>query len=114
MDPQEAQRRIMVGIKLSDLAHDQAEWSQKTFGRDDERGPVGALRHLAREAAEAEDSLDDPLEYADCLLLTIDAARRAGFGIEQLLTAAQEKMEINKKRKWPKPVDDNPVEHIRD
>src|SRR5688500_7375797 len=55
---------------------DQAEWSQATFGSDDERGPIGALKHLAKEAVEAQAAPDDEEEYADCLLLILDAARR--------------------------------------
>lgn len=30
-----------------------SEWSQKTFGSDDERGPIGALKHLAKASVES-------------------------------------------------------------
>ena len=100
---------------LLKLATEQAEWSQQTFGTDQERGPLGALMHLEKEAREAQEAPDDPSEYADCLLLIIDAARRAGIDITQLLQHAHDKLEICRQRKWPKPEHpDQPVEHIRE
>ena len=109
----------------------QAEWSQATFGSDTERGPLGALKHLEKEAREAQveakwvqenpekfDGLisktqDLRTEIADCLFLTLDAARRSGMTLDDLLDTAFAKLEINKSRKWNKPTSDNPVEHVR-
>lgn len=111
---------IDLGQALDDLAKDQAEWSQKTFGNDEDRGPVGALRHLEKEAVEAVEvcSSNSPHEeveeeLADCLLLLLDAARRAGVGPMALIKAGQRKMKVNKCRTWPTPQDDTPVEHVR-
>jgi hypothetical protein len=92
---------------------EQAEWSRATFGADEERGPAGPLKHLAKEVAEAMKSPDDIMEYVDCLFLTLDASRRAGFSYDELLSAAWKKLEINKARKWSKPTSDEPVEHDR-
>lgn len=97
--------------KLFKLIKDQCEWSQATFGSDKTRGPVGALKHLAKEAIEAAAAPGDLMEYADCLLLLLDACRRAGFTLADLVDAAAVKMVINKKRVWPTPVSDEPVEH---
>jgi hypothetical protein len=92
----------------------QSEWSQSTFGTDAERGPIGPLKHLAKEAVEAQEKTSDIFEYADCLFLVCDATRRAGFTLDQLLDAAFEKLEINKARNWPKPKNMNEaVEHER-
>jgi len=102
-----------LGRSLDVLAGDQSRWSQATFGTDQERGPLGALRHLEKEARETQEAPADSEEYADCFLLILDAARRAGISPLQLIDAAQRKMAINRERTWPKPVDDNPVEHIR-
>lgn len=70
------QRCFVLGLSLVDLKGDFAmgvldfvddftrlnselsEWSQKTFGSDDERGPIGALKHLAKEAKEAAEAAD--------------------------------------------------------
>ena len=103
----------IVGHRLLDLVRDQSDWSQQTFGSDSERGPIGALRHLEKEAREAQATPDDPFEYADCLLLVLDASRRAGWQIADLLTYADEKMKINKKRVWPESAGDDPVEHLK-
>lgn len=103
--------------KFRDLVTDQAEWSQATFGNDLERGPMGALKHLEKEARECQAAIANPEnlreEMADCFLLLLDACRRAGIKPMQLVEAAQEKMTINKRRTWPKPTDDEPVEHVK-
>lgn len=104
------------GFYFKKLVVDQAEWSQATFGADTERGPMGALKHLEKEARECQDAVGTPElleEMADCLLLLIDASRRARFSPTQLVEAALEKLEKNKRRTWPKPTSDEPVEHVR-
>jgi hypothetical protein len=79
-------------------------WSQATFGTDQERGPMGALKHLEREAREAQlevsAGLQDAVkvEIADCLFLTFDAARRAGMTLDSLLDTAFAKLDKNKTR----------------
>lgn len=116
---------VAFADKFSDLIQDQAEWSQAVFGTDKDRGPIGALKHLERESREAQAEAKKMAdlaegwshellkeELADCLLLILDASRRAGVKPMQLVEAAQQKMVINKSRKWGKPVDDEPVEHI--
>jgi hypothetical protein len=102
-----------VTDELRKLADDQSVWSQATFGTDADRGPIGALRHLEKEAREAQQTPGDLSEYADCLLLILDAARRAGFGPMALVLGAQNKMAVNNARSWPKPTTDEPVEHNR-
>jgi len=77
------------------------EWSWKTFGPPEVRGPVGALKHLVKEAAEALDTPGNIIEYADCLLLILDAADRAGFTELELLNATLDKLAVNEKRAWP-------------
>lgn len=114
-----AKEQQILGAALSELAKDQSEWSQATFGKDSDRGPIGALRHLAKEAEEAIDAIPYGYqslrtELADCLLLILDAARRSGVLPIALIAAAQAKMVVNRERTWPKPVDDMPVEHTRE
>ena len=104
---------MKLATKLDALVQDQSRWSQATFGTDQERGPLGALRHLEREAREAQEAPTNQDEYADCFLLILDAARRAGMTPLQLVEAAQRKMAVNRSRTWPRPVDDQPVEHVR-
>lgn len=107
---------ITIGQLMLDLWDDQAAWSQKTFGSDEIKGPIGSLAHLALEAKEAIDKPDDIEEYADCLLLIMDAVRRAGISPKQWILTARNKLEKNKLREWP-PIDynniDSCVQHIK-
>jgi len=108
--------------------NEHSEWSQRTFGTDQERVPLGALKHLEKEAKEAQEESafltadgcaphhQDKLyeEIADCLFLTFDAARRAGMTLDSLLDTAFKKLEKNKTRVWAKPAKgDEPIEHVR-
>ena len=101
--------------KFGDLVIDQAKWSQETFGSDTERGPMGALKHLEKEARECQEAVgtsEIKEELADCFLLLIDASRRSGIKPMQLVEAAQQKMIKNKQRNWPKPTSDEPVNEM--
>ncbi len=107
---------VDLGTKLWELDRDLSQWSQETFGDYATRGPLGALRHLEKEAVEAQQAVgtnEIAKELADCLILTIDAARRSGLSLEQLLDATAAKLEECKGRQWPKPVGDEPCEHVR-
>lgn len=124
--------RIMLGRAMYDLATEQGEWSQATFGTDKERGPIGALKHLELEVIEARQEAEKfrdwdgdlaelpkiarrfAIELADCLLLLLDASRRGGFTIMQLVEAAQAKMQINKHRTFIKPTTDVPSQHVKE
>lgn len=101
-----------MNFDLIDLYRDHARWSQETFGADDERGPLGPIRHLRKECDELEDHPTDPHEYADALLLVLDASRRAGVDLAALIKAGREKLEINKARSWPKGEPDQAIEHV--
>lgn len=98
---------------------EQAEWSQATFGTDQERGPIGPLKHLAKEVQEAlaeieqnGDHADIVMELADCQFLIFDAARRYGITHGTLFATCFSKLEINKKREWNVSVKDQPCEHV--
>lgn len=103
-----------MGALLFSLCDRLSIWSQITFGNDEARGPMGPLKHLEKEAREAQSAPDDIVEYADCLLLILDASRRAGIAPWKLVAAAHEKLTINEERDWPAEITDEPVEHIRD
>ena len=107
---------IGCAVSLWMLAREQQAWSEATFGSDRERGPRGALKHLEKEARESQEAIGTPdirMELADCFLLLLDASRRAGIDLEDLISAAREKHKINRKRTWNTPVDDEPIEHVR-
>lgn len=97
-------------------------FSQETFGSDEERGPIYPLRHLEREAREAQvasvnadvspESVHE--EIVDCYLIILDAARRAGMDYEMLLQGAAVKLAINMTREWGEPDQDGVIEHVDD
>ena len=97
---------------INDREHvrrEHAVWSQSTFGNV---GPVGPLKHLAKEALEAAAEPDDLSEWADMQFLLWDAQRRAGITDELITQAMVEKLAVNKQREWPEPKDGEPRLHI--
>lgn len=87
-------------------------WSDATFGT--ERGPVGALKHLAKEAQEAAENPTDLTEFADCLFLLWDGVHRAGFTMEQVVAAGEEKLKVLRTRTYDRNTpEDQPAEHDR-
>jgi len=97
--------------KIKILWDELSEWSQETFGSDQERGPIGALEHLKLEADEAIESGEKD-EYADCLILILDAARRRGLTWDNFMDVTLEKLKVCKTRVYPKPRIDKPAHHI--
>jgi hypothetical protein len=95
------------------FAADHAEWSQATFGSDNVRDWTGPLAHLRRELVEIEQQPDDIMEWADALLLLLDASRRAGIHAGTLLGAAEHKLAVNRERTWQPPNVDGSIEHVR-
>lgn len=99
---------------LHQLWKEQSKFSQNTFGSDEKRGPVPSIKHLKKECDEVISDPSDEIEYADCLLLILDAARRAKISLPKLISLASEKLEINKNRKWNEVSGDDPAYHIED
>lgn len=98
--------------RLLGLVAEHSNWAQTTFGDDFERGPLSPLHHLKKEVEEV---IADPYkrdEYADCFMLLIDAYRRAGGNIYDLIAATEEKLEVCKNRKWGKPDENGVCEHV--
>lgn len=72
-------------------------WADKTFGK---RPATGPLNHALKEIQEAIDSPKDIIEYADVMILMIDAARIQGWTVDDIFDACVKKQRINMKRKW--------------
>ena len=99
---------------IETLWFDHAEWSQATFGSDAEHGPLGPLKHLQHEADEAMAAPTDITEFADILLLLIDAARRAGHSWNGIVDAADTKLHtVLMHRTYPTPEGDEPSFHVK-
>ena len=120
-------------MRLDQFWYELSVWSQQTFGSDEVRGPEGPLKHLVKEVlceilgddrtevdnylscpGPNDKNLHDLGEYADLLFLVFDATRRAGFTYEQLCKAVEDKLAVNKARKWSAPSATDPVEHVRE
>lgn len=97
-------------MKIEMLWDELSKWSQETFGSDHERGPIGPLKHLKLEADEAIQS-GEKEEFADCLLLILDAARRSGLTCDSFINTAIAKLEVCKMRVYPKPSTDEAGHH---
>lgn len=85
-------------------------WADATFGEG--RPPERSFSHLQEEVEELIAAPYDLKEYADCFILLIDSARRAGYDMETILKACNEKLEINKKRKGGTPDASGKVNHV--
>lgn len=97
--------------RIQRLQNNIAEWSDATFGADDRT--IGILNHLkeeVEEVIEAKNEYEEKLdgvsqqkmasEFADCLILILDAARKSDLNTDLLMQAAEYKMSINRKREW--------------
>ena len=112
----EAIARWNAAGQIQKFWKEQSEWSQQTFGADSDRGPIGPLKHLEKEAREAYEAAPEnrALEIVDCLFLSFDAARRHGLTLGGLIELCFTKLAINRSREWPKNLPpDSAVEHYR-
>ena len=83
-----------LGFRVLELADNQEEWSEDTFGTDEELGPQDALLKLmmksdeALEAFQSEDHAKASQKLADAFLLLMDASRRSGLNFATLVHVA--------------------------
>lgn len=96
---------------INDLQHDLKCWTEKQFPQ---RNTNGICAHLRKETAEVEKSPKDVIEYADCMMLLLDAASYNGIHASDILSACYKKLDINKSRKWGKPNAQGFTEHVKD
>ncbi len=93
------------------------EWQNKTFTK---ATIISCLEHLSEEIEEVKNCLTngigivDDLEVADCFLLLIGVANKAGMDYQDIVNAIDKKMEINYKRKWGEVNEKGYVKHIKD
>lgn len=91
-------------------------WQKETFGQ---ATATSKTEHLKQEVEELLFDIlhNEPnrrLEFADCFLLLFGAAHADGMTYEDICAAIDEKMEINRARKWGKPDKNGVVNHIKD
>lgn len=93
------------------LQNDIGVFTEKTFPSST---AVSKAKHLSAEALEAAADPSDVLEWADCMILLLDGARKAGFSVDDIHAAVIRKMDINKRRNWGAPDTDGVCRHIEE
>jgi NTP pyrophosphatase (non-canonical NTP hydrolase) len=98
------------------------KWQKETFGQANMFSKIAHLAEELREVIETKRAhengsatLNDvELEFADCFLLLFGAANAAGMTYDDICNAVEEKMKINRSRKWGTPDEFGVVNHIKD
>jgi hypothetical protein len=117
--------------KIQILQHDIQTWSDKAFGMHRIATPI--TYHLKKEVDELIEKLEEwykgqygsmeecqkhlheiKMEYADCLMLLLDSIAHFPLTMDCVIKATEEKLEINKTRKWGKEDENGVIEHIRE
>lgn len=91
------------------------EWQDKTFPSIT---TVSTLYHLKEEVEELRIDIinGDPkkrIELADCFILLYGVARKEGMSFDDIMKAIDEKMAINKARKWGEPKENGVINHVK-
>lgn len=86
-----------------------AEWSWNTFKDSTIRSNIA---HLRDEIDEIEETPENIEEWADVIILYMNAAHFSGHSMDDILKAVHAKHEKNKKRKWGEPDERGVVRHI--
>lgn len=92
----------------------QKQFSLETFGPG--QRTAGVVDHIRKELVEIEQNPNDPEEWVDVLMLTLDGLWRAGLSAEQIIEQIKRKQEVNEMRDWPdwRTADPNKaIEHVR-
>lgn len=90
-------------------------WQDKTFP---ESTANSKLVHLSDEIIETliaireGDDQKTELEFADCFILLMGAAKAYGMSFDDITRAIEMKFSINKKRKWGTPDKNGVVRHL--
>jgi len=109
-------------------------WSDETFGKERTGKPIA--HHLKKEIDEVIEAIDNfhkdrpygkdkeslellrhrrkrvLFEIADCMMLLLDVAAHEQYTFKLIMMAVEDKLEINKRRKWGEPDENGVVEHI--
>ena len=118
--------------RLQALMNEISEWSDEQFneGVFNHERSLPIAHHLKKESEELIEALsiffsnrktDDfsikieniGEELADVFMLILDCATHMGYDSDDLVTAAFNKLEVNRGRKWGKPDKNGVVEHIK-
>lgn len=96
-------------MNWAEMQKKQYKWSRETFG---ESSMESNIDHLRDELAEIIENPTDIEEWADVMLLYMNALSFVDFTMDDVLEAVHKKYEKNNKRKWGKPDDRGVVKHL--
>jgi len=74
-----------------------------------------SIDHMVKLKEEINEVIENPtdiVEYVDCFICLISAANESGISLSDIVEKINEKLEINKKRKW-KLMEDGTYKHIK-
>jgi NTP pyrophosphatase (non-canonical NTP hydrolase) len=101
---------------IEELSIEHGIWSHETFPKGTAHG---AMLHAAREVNEVIQEIDKgpatydmAKEYADVIFCVLDSARRNNISLAEIINAGDDKLQINKERKW-KDNGDGSYSHIK-
>lgn len=99
-----------------ELFEEISKWQNETFGQ---ATSLSKLAHLEQETFELEHDIqnnnpDRRLEFADCFILLFGCAASDGMSYENIIACINEKMAINRTRKWGNPDSNGVVNHIEE
>lgn len=94
------------------------EWANDTF-KATAGDPIPPAHHLQKEVKELIESLEESgpkseltkMEYADCFILLVQSAKKAGISADELLDLAKLKFAICQKRDWGTPDQNGVYQH---
>lgn len=105
-------------MRLQELMIEIEEWAGSTFK---DQPLTGKAQHLVKEAEELKAELENDInsdetkeEIADCFILLVNIATKAGLTANNLLYEVELKMAKNKARKWGKLNEQGYSEHIKE
>lgn len=118
--------------EVQDIQDKIQAWSDETFGK--ERTGLPIAYHLKKEIDEVIEAIDNfhkdrpytkenidllrkrrervLYEIADCMMLLLDIMAHEQYTFKLVMMAMEDKLEINKARKWGEPDENGVVEHI--
>lgn len=89
------------------------EWQNRTFKQ---ATPLSCAKHLWEEVQELIDDLENGKtgysEIADCILLIIGVCNKKGLSYADIVALIDDKMTINRNRKWGDVNEQGYVKHI--
>lgn len=96
-------------MNWNEMQKKQYKWSRETFGESSLESNIDHLRDELIEVIETPENIE---EWADVMLLYMNALSFAGHTMDDVLEAVHKKYEKNNKREWGKPDARGVVKHL--